>query len=92
MHIWARVRFETRAGSKDYVSLDIEVFDNFEDVLAAAIDEESNIIIKLNTNNSINLRDILISDLHTDDFNFAQISPKHSSTPSFYVQCCGYTS
>lgn len=62
--------FETGAGSDDIVHFDVEVFSNFETVIAAASDDGTGTVIRLDTNNSIRLKGVQTADLSVNDFQF----------------------
>ncbi|WP_041769204.1 DUF4214 domain-containing protein [Pseudovibrio sp. FO-BEG1] len=62
--------FEAGAGSDDVIHFDSAFFANFETVLAAASTNGSDTVISLDGNNSLTLKGIQVSELHTDDFQF----------------------
>ncbi|QUS58996.1 hypothetical protein [Pseudovibrio brasiliensis] len=62
--------FEAGAGSDDVIHFDSAFFANFETVLAAASTNGSDTVISLDGNNSLILKGIQVSELHTDDFQF----------------------
>ncbi|KZK97222.1 Bifunctional hemolysin/adenylate cyclase precursor [Pseudovibrio sp. Ad5] len=62
--------FVVGAGSSDTIWFDSEVFADFDAVVAAASDEGSSVVIKLDDYNSVTLNNVSKSELHADDFQF----------------------
>ncbi|WP_244275158.1 calcium-binding protein [Pseudovibrio sp. Ad13] len=63
--------FAAGAGSEDIIRFDANVFADFDAVITAASDDGSDTEIRLDGNNSVTLKGVLVSDLHVDDFQFA---------------------
>jgi hypothetical protein len=63
--------FTAGAGSDDVVELQgLAAFDTYAEVLAAAVDDGTNTTITIDADNSIVLNNVLVADLHQDDFKF----------------------
>nr|WP_319385645.1 M10 family metallopeptidase C-terminal domain-containing protein [uncultured Roseibium sp.] len=62
--------FETGAASDDVIAFDSFLFSDFASILAAAADDGTDTVITLDAETSITLQDVLVSDLHQDDFQF----------------------
>ncbi|KZK86855.1 Endo-1,3-1,4-beta-glycanase ExsH [Pseudovibrio sp. Ad46] len=62
--------FEARDGSGETIRFDSEVFADFDAVVAAASDEGSSVVIKLDDDKSVTLNNVSKSELHADDFQF----------------------
>ena len=60
--------FSAGAGFSDHLELDN--FATFDDVVAAMSDDGTSTIITLNAADSITLENVLVSELHQDDFQF----------------------
>ncbi|MGH0004656.1 calcium-binding protein [Pseudovibrio ascidiaceicola] len=63
--------FAAGAGSEDIIRFDANVFADFDAVITAASEDGSDTEIRLDDNNSVTLKGVLVSDLHLDDFQFA---------------------
>ncbi|KZL26213.1 calcium-binding protein [Pseudovibrio sp. Ad37] len=63
--------FEAGEGSEDIIKFDVDVFADLDAVLAAATQNGRNTEIELDEENVITLQNVLKSDLHVDDFQFA---------------------
>ena len=50
--------------------IETDAFTSFDDLLAAASDDGTDTTIAVNGDNSITLQNVLVSDLHQDDFQF----------------------
>ncbi|KZL16795.1 Endo-1,3-1,4-beta-glycanase ExsH [Pseudovibrio axinellae] len=62
--------FTAGEGSEDVISFDADVFADYDAVVAAATDDGSNTVIVLDEDNSVTLTGVLVSELHSDDFEF----------------------
>ncbi len=62
--------FAAGSGSDDIVQFETTVFADFASVLAAAADDGTNTVITIDANTSIELQNVLVADLHQDDFSF----------------------
>ena len=62
--------FTAGAASEDLVQFDTTVFGDFASVLAAAADVGSNTVITIDATSSITLQNVLVAELHQDDFSF----------------------
>ncbi|SDQ14427.1 calcium-binding protein [Pseudovibrio sp. Tun.PSC04-5.I4] len=62
--------FAAGIGSDDIIRFDLEVLMDFDTIIAAASDNGSDTVIKIDDDNSITLTGILKSELHIDDFQF----------------------
>ncbi len=66
------IDFDTGAGSDDAIMFRyISGVASYAEVLSKAVDDGVDTTIALDTNNSIVLQNVVVSDLHTDDFRFA---------------------
>ncbi|KZL19397.1 Bifunctional hemolysin/adenylate cyclase precursor [Pseudovibrio sp. Ad37] len=63
--------FAAGAGSEDIIRFDANVFADFDAVITAASDDGNDTEIRVDGNNSVTLKGVLVSDLHVDDFQFA---------------------
>lgn len=63
--------FDAGAGVTDVITVTgFSNFDSFAEILGAAVDDTTNTLITLDTNATILLKNVLVSDLHSDDFTF----------------------
>nr|WP_321484463.1 calcium-binding protein [uncultured Cohaesibacter sp.] len=63
--------FEAGEGSDDVINFsNIVSLTDFASVLAVAADQDGDTLITIDTDNSILLKDVSVSDLHQDDFRF----------------------
>ncbi|CTQ47573.1 putative Ig domain-containing protein [Roseibium aggregatum] len=62
--------FAAGAGSDDVLQFDVSVFADFAAALAAASDDGTNTTITVDANTSVTLENVLVSQLHQDDFQF----------------------
>ncbi|MEM5584244.1 Ig-like domain-containing protein [Roseibium sp. AS2] len=62
--------FAAGLGSEDVVQFETTVFADFASLLAAAADDGTHTVITIDANTSIELQNVLVADLHQDDFSF----------------------
>jgi len=62
--------FEAGAGLKDVLEFSIELFQDYQSVLAAATQVGNDTVITFDHDNSITLADVQLTSLHADDFSF----------------------
>lgn len=62
--------FKAGANSEDVIHFNAARFMNFDEVIAAAQDNGVDTVISLDANNTVTLKDVVLSDLHSDDFRF----------------------
>ncbi|WP_422040367.1 M10 family metallopeptidase C-terminal domain-containing protein [Roseibium sp.] len=62
--------FDAGVGSDDVIAIDSFLFSDFQSVLAAATDDGTDTVIAIDAETSIVLEDVLVTDLHQDDFQF----------------------
>ncbi len=62
--------FQSGHGSDDVIFFDAEILADFDAVIAAASDDGSDTVIMLDDDSSVTLNGVLVSDLHSDDFQF----------------------
>jgi serralysin len=63
--------FSAGAATEDIIEFSSSVFSSLSEVLAAATDDGTSSTITIDANTSIVLTNVLVVDLHQDDFNFA---------------------
>ncbi|MGH0004267.1 calcium-binding protein [Pseudovibrio ascidiaceicola] len=62
--------FKVGANSEDVIHFNVARFANFDEVIAAAQDNGVDTVISMDANNTVTLKDVVLSDLHSDDFQF----------------------
>ncbi|MEP3275317.1 MAG: calcium-binding protein, partial [Stappiaceae bacterium] len=62
--------FEAGTSDGDVVEFDTNVFGAYADLLAAAADDGTDTTITIDADSSVVLKDVVIADLHQDDFRF----------------------
>jgi|SRR5919106_6605958 hypothetical protein len=62
--------FSAGAGVLDVIELDNQVFSNFASVLAATRQVGADAVITVDASNALTLKNVLVSNLHADDFMF----------------------
>lgn len=62
--------FSAGAATEDIIEFSSSVFSSLSEVLAAATDDGTSSTISIDTNTSIVLTNVIVTDLHQDDFNF----------------------
>ncbi|WP_193778290.1 Ig-like domain-containing protein [Pseudovibrio sp. Ad37] len=62
--------FQSGQGSDDVILFDAEILADFDAVIAAASNDGADTVITLDDDSSITLKGVVISDLHSDDFQF----------------------
>jgi Ca2+-binding RTX toxin-like protein len=62
--------FQAGAGSEDILEFSLSTFSGFDAILAAAAQGGSDIVVTVDASNTVTLRNVQLSTLHTDDFRF----------------------
>ena len=62
--------FSAGAGVVDVIELDDQLFGDFEGVRAASKQVGADVVITVDTSNTMTLKNVLLSNLHADDFMF----------------------
>ena len=62
--------FAVGAGSADVIQFGTDVFSSYASVIAAASQVGADTLITVDTNNTLTLKNVVVSSLHADDFAF----------------------